>query len=76
MKLYEWERRKNGHLHQSISICEDGFLLGAGTKLAEFGQSEIGPTDFAIDGQEERILALLSVAYWSPISPNALGFMR
>jgi hypothetical protein len=28
--------------------------------------------DFDIEGQEERILALLSVAYWYPIPTNVL----
>jgi hypothetical protein len=57
-----------------MSFAGDHLVLGAGTCLAKLGKRSL--RELSIEGQEERILTLLSVAYWRPISIEALKSIR
>lgn len=57
-----------------MSFVGEGLFLGAGTRLATLKKD--ASSEFDIEGQEERILALLSVAYWRPISAQVLNAIR
>ncbi|HEV2546310.1 MAG TPA: hypothetical protein VGU20_03150 [Stellaceae bacterium] len=54
-----------------MSFAGDDLVLGAGTCLAQLRRG--APS---IDGQEGRILTLLSVAYWRPIPTQVLKLIR
>ena len=66
--------RRQAALHRSLTITGAGLTLGAGTVLARMTIE--GSSHLAIDGEEERILALLSVAFDKSISANAIGNLR
>jgi hypothetical protein len=57
-----------------MSFAGDALVLGAGTRLAKLGKGCL--RELSIDGQEERILALLSVAYWRPIPTHVLKSIK
>jgi hypothetical protein len=63
-------------LHPSLNITEDGLLLGAGTCLAPMIQDHFGVRALDLDGREEHILALLSLAYQKPVSVAALKCIK
>jgi hypothetical protein len=72
--LSEWLRRPAGPTFSSISFVDDGLVLGVRTCLAKLGNR--GLRELSIEGQEERILTLLSVAYWRPIPAQVLRSIR
>jgi hypothetical protein len=57
-------------------LAERGLELGAMTVLAKRTRDRWGAADLALDGGEARILALLAVAYWHPVSPSVIGNLR
>lgn len=57
------------------TITAQGLLL-AGTVLAKMGRDRDGSPGLAIDGEEERILALLALAYDRPVGPPVLDNIR
>lgn len=69
--------RESGRLraiHSVMSLEEDGLVLGAGTVLSP---REPGDADrLMVDGNEPRVLTLLSVAYGRPIDASILGNIR
>jgi hypothetical protein len=58
------------------ALAEYGLELGAMTVLAKRIRDRWGAVDLALDGREARILALLAVAYWHPVSPSVIGNLR
>ncbi|HZV07348.1 MAG TPA: hypothetical protein VE999_19855, partial [Gemmataceae bacterium] len=72
--LSEWHRRQAGPTFSSMSFAGDALVLGAGTRLAKLSKDSL--RELSIDGQEERILALLSVAYWRPIPTHVLKSIK
>ncbi len=58
-------RRARG-LRRNLEITDEGLLLGAGTLLA----------GLALDGEEPRLLALLSAAFACAASPQILDILR
>lgn len=62
--------------HSRMRLTEDGLTLGASTVIAPLGRDEWERPILKIDGNEERILALLSIAHDQPILPNVLGNLR
>lgn len=62
-------------LHRSLTITSAGLALGTGTVLARM-KRDGPPYQLAIDGEEERILALLSVAFDKSVSTRAIGNLR
>ena len=59
-----------------LTFHKNGLLLGAGTVIAPSGRDDWGRPVLKIDGNEERILALLSVAHDQPIMPRILNNLR
>jgi hypothetical protein len=51
-------------------------MLGAGTCLAAMLEDPFGAQSLVLDGREEHILALLSLAYQKPVSMRALNFVK
>jgi hypothetical protein len=59
-----------------LNVTEDGLLLGAGTCLVPMIKDRFGVRGLDLDGREEHILALLSLAYQKPVSITALKFIK
>jgi hypothetical protein len=62
--------------HPYLHIDDDGLTLGAGTRLAPMSKDRTGAPFLVIDDKEERILALLSLAYRKRIPVTALKFIK
>jgi hypothetical protein len=62
--------------HPYLHIDDKGLFLGAGTLIASMIADELSAPVLAIDGEEERILALLSLAFRKPIPIVALKFVK
>ncbi len=58
-----------------MALIERGLVLGAATVLAK-RYSGGGRAGLALDGAEERLLALLAVAYGRAVPPSVLGNIR
>jgi hypothetical protein len=56
---------------RQMTVTEQGLVLGAGTLLAKMGEDGLG-----LDGEEERILTLLAIAYRGDVPGAALGMFR
>jgi hypothetical protein len=59
--------------HRALTITDAGLALGRGTVLARM--SPDAPSQLAIAGEEERILALLSVAFTKSAPVETVGYM-
>ncbi|HZK88584.1 MAG TPA: hypothetical protein VFC56_00400 [Stellaceae bacterium] len=59
----------------TMALTAEGLVLGAGTVLAKRADRD-GEPRLAIDGCEERLLALLSIAYGYAVSRAVLGSIR
>ncbi|MGH6853441.1 MAG: hypothetical protein ACREDJ_09685, partial [Methylocella sp.] len=59
------------HLHRQMTVTEQGLLLGAGTLLAKMEGDGL-----RLEGEEERILTLLAVAYRREVPAVTLGSFR
>ncbi|MGH6838379.1 MAG: hypothetical protein ACREDT_06200 [Methylocella sp.] len=59
------------HLHREMTVTEQGLLLGDGTLLAKMADDGL-----RLEGEEERILTLLAVAYGRNIPAATLGSFR
>ncbi len=59
-----------------VHVSDAGLLLGASTKLAHMARDRRGNQFLQLDGEEERILALLSLAYKTRISVEAIKFIK
>jgi hypothetical protein len=59
------------HLHKQMTVTEQGLLLGARTLLAKMADDGL-----CLEGEEERILILLAVAYGRDIPAATLGSFR
>lgn len=58
-----------------MTFTGEGLILG-GTLLAPLRSERHGAPEIAVDGAEERILALLAVAYGKTVQPGVLGNIR
>jgi Deoxyribonuclease NucA/NucB len=73
----EWlARTRSQPFHHYPYICDDGLLLGAATQIAKMARDSEGRPRLQIEGNEERILALLSLAYGKAISTRAVKFIK
>ena len=63
---YAWWRP----LDRAMAINDAGLVLGAGTVLAETARDPTGAPVLKLEGHEERLLALLSVAYRGNVSSD------
>lgn len=59
-----------------LTFHKNGLMLGAGTVIVPSGRDDWGRPVLKIDGNEERILALLSVAHDQPVMPRILDNLR
>jgi len=59
-------------LHAAMSLEKDALVLGAGTVLARRDHDGA----LALDGEDAKLLTLLSVAYGQPVSASVLGTVR
>jgi hypothetical protein len=66
------ERARSAPLMPFITLTEEGLILGAGTVLAKRRPDRL----LALDGEEERLLALLAIAYGRPVSPSVIGNIK
>jgi len=57
--------------YRQMTVTEQGLVLGAGTLLAKMGENGL-----YLDGEEERILTLLAIAYRGDVPGAALGMFR
>jgi hypothetical protein len=72
----EWHSQSRARvLHSTMTLNGDGLVLGSGTVLAK-RRTRPGTSDLDLDTAEERILALLSIAYSRPVDPAVLGNIR
>jgi|GEM_PF-3020587 len=58
--------------HRTLTFTDQGLELGNGTLLVKYIQDDWDRRSLDIDGQEERILALLSVAWDHPMPDGIL----
>jgi hypothetical protein len=58
------------------ALAERRLVLGADTVIANRMADRWGGPDLALKDNEARVLALLAVAYWRPVSPAAIGNLR
>jgi hypothetical protein len=76
-----FQKRWNGEarfrpFHPYPNIGEDGLALGAATILADMTRDRLGAPMLAVEGNEEKILALLSLGCRQRISLGALKFIK
>jgi hypothetical protein len=57
--------------YRQMTVTEQGLVLGAGILLAKMGEDGL-----CLDGEEERILTLLAIAYRGDVPGAALGTLR
>jgi Deoxyribonuclease NucA/NucB len=62
--------------HPYPNIGDEGLTLGAGTILVPMKRDRFGAPVLAVEGNEEKILALLSLGYRRRISIDALKFIK
>jgi hypothetical protein len=67
-----WTARRSSPLAPFMSFTDQGLVLGAGTMLAKRRPDH----GLALDGEEERLLALLAVGYGRPVSPKVIGNLQ
>ncbi len=73
----DWRDRGLGRpLHREMTFTKVGLVLGRGTLLAEFGKEGLVPRGLAFDGEEARLLSLLTAAFAAPVTPNIVEKIR
>jgi hypothetical protein len=70
------ERLRTSSIEPAATFTQAGLVLGAGTVLATRSTDRWGRPTLAIDGNEERILALLAVAYGGSAEPGIISHLR
>lgn len=70
------EEIRHARISQDMELTEAGLALGAGTLLAKTKWVEDGCVGLDLDGQEDRLLALLSIAFGRGISSCFIGSLR
>jgi hypothetical protein len=73
----DWRDRGLGRpLHREMTFAQAGLVLGRGTILAEFERKGRPARGLAFDGEEARILSLLTAAYREPLAGGATEKIR
>jgi len=75
IKAWQTDGRRRS-VHRQPELTEDGLVLGAGIVIAKAGRDVANGPVLNIDGQESRILALLSAAYNRPMAKPVLDSLR
>jgi hypothetical protein len=63
-------------LHREMTFTEAGVVLGRGSILAEFEKKGRAAGGLALDGNEARLLSLLTAAFAAPVAPNIVEKIR
>jgi hypothetical protein len=73
-----WRVAGLGHpLHRAMTFTQAGVVLGRGiTLLAEFERNGRVSSGLAFDGEEARVLSLLTAAYGKPVAEGAIEKIR
>ncbi|HEY4846949.1 MAG TPA: hypothetical protein VIH87_03930 [Methylocella sp.] len=73
----DWRDRGVGRpLHRAMTFTHSGLVLGRGTILAEFGKEGLAARGLAFDGEEARLLSLLTATFAAPVAPNIVEKIR
>ena len=73
----DWRDRGLGRpLHREMTFTEAGLALGRGTILAEFEKKGRAARGLALDGNEARLLSLLTAAYREPLAGGVIEKIR
>jgi hypothetical protein len=73
----DWRDRGLGRpLHREITFTQAGLVLGRGTLLAELEKKGRAAGGLAFDGEEARILSLLTAAYREPLAGGVIEKIR
>jgi hypothetical protein len=67
-------RMPRAALHRSLAITSGGLVLGRGTILAQMTRG--APSRPAIDGEEERVLTLLSAAFGKSVPARVINHLH
>jgi hypothetical protein len=72
----DWrDRGLGGPLHRAMTFTQAGLVLGRGTLLAEF-EKKGRACGLAFDGEEARLLSLLTAAFAAPVAPHVVEKIR
>jgi hypothetical protein len=63
-------------ISRAMEITDRGLVLGAGTVLAQMGHGRGGTPILQLEGNEERLLALLAVAYSRSVPARVIGNIK
>jgi hypothetical protein len=73
----DWRDRGLGRpLHRAMTFTQAGLVLGRGTLLAEFEKKGRATGGLAFDGEEARVLSLLTAAYREPLAGGVIETIR
>ena len=73
----DWHEGRVGRpLHREMTFTQSGLVLGRGTILAEFGKEGLAAGGLAFDGEEARLLSLLTAAYREPLAGGVIEKIR
>src|ERR1700728_2092587 len=70
------QRARSSSIEPTMTISADGLVLGAGTVLAKQGTDRWDRTALEIKGNDERIVALLSVAYGKAVDAGVIDHIQ
>jgi hypothetical protein len=72
----DWRDRELGRpLHREMTFSRAGLVLGRGTILAEF-ETEGLARGLAFDGEEARLLSVLTATFAAPVAPHVVEKIR
>jgi len=73
----DWRDRRVGRpLHREMTFAQAGLALGRGTLLSEFEKKGRAAAGLALDGNEARLLSLLTAAYRQPLAGGVIEKIR
>jgi hypothetical protein len=73
----DWrDRRVGSPLHREMTFTQAGLALGRATILAEFEKKGRAAGRLAFDGNEARLLSLLTAAYGEPLAGGVIENIR
>ena len=73
----DWREWRVGRpLHREMTFTEAGLALGCGTLLSEFEKKGRVADGLALDGNEARLLSLLTAAYRQPLAGGVIEKIR
>jgi hypothetical protein len=61
--------------HRALTFTQAGLVLGRGTLLADFDKERLAD-GLAVEGNEARVLSILTAAYDKPIAEGVIAKIR